>query len=49
MFLDPLPKCPPDCLADIKKHVGAVDRVMPIYLIEPTVPVQVLKGVKLVE
>jgi hypothetical protein len=36
-------------LADIKEHVGAVDRVMPIYLIESMVLTEVLKGVELVE
>jgi hypothetical protein len=40
VFLDPLPKRPPVRLADIKEHVGAVDRVMPIYLIEPMVLVE---------
>src|ERR1019366_2627629 len=46
LFRDPLPKCPPTRLADIKEHVGAVDRVVPIYLIEPMVLMHVLKSFK---
>jgi hypothetical protein len=49
MFFDPLPERLPHRLADVKKHVGAVDRVMPIYLVEPTVFTRVLKNVELPE